>query len=388
MNLNKSRLNKLTIEFNKAGIMTNSMSKNFQEYIAKNSNIRFFDVLKFCNKALVFDLKKLPKNSKLAYSIIFNKIRKVIPDLEITKFDIVIKKTGLVQNIDKNVIFDIGMFIEINSEIYKSLYSIVIPQINLKNQEVVAYQINRSSFVSCINKYLSDYNSNFRIYYISEKFHFKIEEFDLGLILMNKKQSEVLSKFFSISRESHNSIGVKKLRKAINDFKEIGLLKHISINELNEAIHRLERYNFIDDYCLILLELRKILFEFPEEVHANNGGYKKIIEELELFCRDDFNPINIKEDINIKKKHVNLSYELGSKTYKIRLNINGYRIDWRFEKFLKESISDAQIGGQIYDSVDFFCIYLTLKQRRFLVKNYQGVFGNKGNGQQMMFLPF
>jgi len=355
---------------------------SYQEYESKSK----FDMLSFCEKALVFDLKKYQKGfPEEYYSLIFEEIKKILPEFDYK--NLTLKTTIRDEDSEQDSLTpdlasywtDITVSFQIKDKFYQKTFSNGFTR---KDPKVEAAE-NRwadiaSEFVAPINRFLTDQNRAYRLYYCHKKGKYAIYERDeefFGLIVLTKEQAQAWGHNFDdyfLSDESHdNRFNSENIQKLIAEYEQIGLFSHLTPKEITEGKNCV-REKDIRTFSHILLCFPKTLNFFDWETGNLTNPYEELTRTFAVISRGAFTPTEITDQFekDRESKTTPYGFRFKGKWYGEQLAMNSDWLDPAFFDLIKKALQENGVDGEYYYCIDdgqaSGYIFLTRKQYDYL----------------------
>ena len=339
------------------------------------------DFLTFCNKAVIINEKDYPSEPDKYLELIHKKTASIIPDLTFTNFDFKIILNNTISDKDSKF-YDFVVSIDANGKKYKqkSSYHLYSPS---KNQ-YYGNKIDQQEYYKIFNKILADLQSPYRLHEVKAYDGNAVDWKTFGIIALTKEQADLLhggGVYFSPSYESFkNKITSKKIEQAIEEYKKIGLLSHltdIEIKKAKESVSEQENNNLNS----VLMSFPNVIYIFDMELGNLKDPYAELIKEFSKISHLDFNPNGVSDNFDIaKNKKVTIKFKIGSKSYSKTLKITDDWMDVDFFGFIDLVIKENKLKGQFYSlhtgGQEASTIYLTKEQHEYLRTNQLLMFGD------------
>lgn len=326
-----------------------------------------FEFVCYCEKAIIFDVKKLPSKPEKAYPVIFEQIKTLIPTFNFTDLQI-----QLVTNIKDEYEFKeqkIHLSLKAGGHTYQYNfpYNYVKKVPDKKEKEDTLFKIG-GEFHKIVNRFLTDQNSEYRLYYANKSYneHGIYSKDEFGLILMTQEQAKAWGDF--IFAENHdNTFNQENIKAIIADYQAIGLFKHLSKTEIEAGKNKVKETQ-INDYIDILKCFPKTVMEFFWETGNFKNPYEELLEEIANISGRLFNPIQIIDTFekSQKEKTTKLSFILNKKKYSQDLKMNGDNLDYAVITMVDKAMEEQNLGGKIYYCAENSFIFLTKAQYNYL----------------------
>lgn len=340
------------------------------------------DFLNYCNKAVIINEQDYPNEPEKYLELIHQKTASIIPELAFTDFQFQIVLDSSISDSDSKF-NDFVVSLKSNGKKYKhkSSYHLYSPS---KNQ-YYGNKIDQQEYYKIFNKILADLQSPYRLHEVKSYQGNAVEWKVFGIIALTKEQADLLhggGVYFTPSYESFkNKLTSKKIELAIEEYKKIGLLSHLTneqIEKAKEKVSEQENSNLNN----VLMAFPDVIYMFDTELGNLEDPYAELIREYKKISHNDFNATEISDNFDIeKKKKVELKFKIGNKSYSKTLKIEDDWIDTEFFNFTKSVVSEQNLKGQFYElytgGQEASIIYLTIEQYNYLRTNKLLVFGDE-----------
>jgi len=174
-------------------------------------------------------------------------------------------------------------------------------------------------------------------------------------------------------KEKKNRLTNKEIEDAILGWKKVGLLNHLSNNEIEAAKDKALKENS-DNLTDVLLNFPSVIHSFDTELENLKDPYVELLKEFSKISHGSFKPINVSDNFSspIKNK-ATVKFTLDEKNYSKDFRVQDDWIDASFIDFLKQVVNENKLTGQFYELYEggqgANIIFLTLEQYQFLKKN-------------------
>ncbi|MBK9461101.1 MAG: hypothetical protein IPN94_17135 [Sphingobacteriales bacterium] len=359
--------------------------KNYQKFLTDIESKQLtdgLDFLKYCDKATIIYLKSYPEKPEEYLQKIHEDVASIIPDLKFTDFKFQIVLDSSISDSDSKF-YEFIVSLKSNGKTYKQKSSYHLHSIS-KN-EYFGEKIDQQEFYKIFNKILADIQSPYRLHEVkTSKDNVMIWD-RFGIIALTKEQADMLhggGVFFMPSYESFkNSLTTVRIEKAISEYQKIGLLSHLSAEQIKFATDKAaqqENRNLND----VLQCFPNTIYYFDTELGNLENPYAEILKELSLISKGMFNPTNIIDHFakpTNKKSLVKFSFY--KKEYSKQLLVEDDWIDPHFFDLVKQAVNDNKLNGQFYElytgGQEASIIFLTIEQEKYLRANNLLTFGDQ-----------
>ena len=341
------------------------------------------EFLNYCNKAVIINEQDYSDEPKNYLEIIHRKTASIISELSFENFEFQVVLDSSISDNDSKF-YDFVVSLKSNSKKYKqkSSYHLYSPSKN----KYYGNKIDQQEYYKIFNKILADLQSPYRLHEVKSYQGNAVDWKVFGIIALSKEQADFLHSggvYFTPSYESFkNKLTSKKIELAIEEYKKIGLLSHLDIDQLTKSIETVkekENENLND----VLKSFPEVILSFDEELGNLENPYEEIVSEYSRISHQEFNPKNISDNFDLQKENVSLSFEFNDKTYETEFKVERDWIDTRFFDYMNEVISESKLNGQFYslygDGAEL--IYLTTEQYKYIRENKLLVFADEWKSQ-------
>ncbi|WP_338759601.1 hypothetical protein WAF17_11990 [Bernardetia sp. ABR2-2B] len=393
----KNKQIELINKLEKGNVISQSNKEKLINSYQKWELKKLYEFIFYCNNAKTFNLKEYSNDVEKAYKSIFEEMKEVIPKFYFQSFkiDLKIEKSSYGGLDTQNLIisFDVDSVHYTHSVLYDYLRADEKPDSTLK----IAH-----NFHKIVNKFLSDQNSDTRLYFAEKTNNPNRDENEFGIILLTKEQRRLwkykiesfyfsdvkLEEYYSdieasfLSTEIHdNRFNTKNVEKIIAEYEEIGLFSHLSEAEIKEGKEKIKQ-NEISTYSDILMLFPKQIIFFDWESGNLENPYEELTQEFGEISRGKFVPTNIEDSfwnsIETRKKTCFYSFDFNGKTYKADLRIKSDWLAPHFMELIESAIKENNVDGKIYVCIDDIqaagYIFLSKSQYEYLNKNQPELF--------------
>lgn len=354
-------------------IISEKENKSLIEAIQKNQIESPYQLIDYCSKARFFDLSTYSNDPAIYLEQIHKKTAEILPELSFDDFSYAIKK-NTETSFEDDVSYDVIVSIKSKRNKYK-LKSFIAPD-NIGEDYDYLGKIDSQNYYQLFNKILKDLNSSYRLHLIKSSYNYQQQNsFQyFGIVALKEDQLQMfryLGSYWTLSYEDfENSLTTKEIKSAINKYRSIGLLEHLSDAEINSSIEEIN-LSELPNLNYVLSSFPNIILSFDYELINIDNPYEELIREYSKISHLDFNPENIKGDFNSEKEFSSLRFECNKKEYKAKFKIDSDWIDENFFDFMKFIAKDLDLKGQFYqlNSEHAMIIYLTPKQYEYIKKH-------------------
>ena len=328
------------------------------------------DFLNYCNKAVIINTMDYPEEPDQYLEPIHRKTASVIPELSFTdfKFDVVVDSLDFDTESS-----DFIVSLESNGKKYKqvSFYRLYSPSKN----RYYGDRIDQQTYYKIFNKILTDLRSPYRLHEVKVYRSDFAEPEIFGIIALTEEQADWFhggGVYFSPSYESFkNEITSERIEQAIEEYKKIGLLSHLSAEQIEKAKERISEQ---DNWSLndVLMAFPEVILMFDMELGNPEDPYAELVKEYKKISHNEFNPTEISDNFgNVNRdEKVELRFNIGDQLYTRTLDYYGDWIDGEFFSFIASVVSDQNLKGRFYQlytgGQEASIIYLTPSQYEYV----------------------
>lgn len=341
-----------------------------------------FQFVAYCDKATIIKESNYPSEPEKYLELIHRDVSKLLPELSFSDFKFQVKLDSSISDSDSKF-YDFVVSLKCNGKTYrqKSSYHLYSPS---KNQ-YFGNKIDQQEFYKIFNKILADNQSIYRLHEVKSIPNNAVDWTQFGIIALTKEQADMLhgaGVYFRPSYESFkNTLTSKKIETAISEFQKIGLLSHLSADQIMRATERInqqENRNLND----ILQCFPQVIYFFDTELGNLEDPYKEILNEFSLISHGLFKPTNITDNFSKPtNKKATIKFSFNGKDYTKDLKVEDDWIDPSFLDLIKQAVIDNKLNGQYYElyngGQEASLIFLTTDQYQYLRTNKLLVFADQ-----------
>lgn len=348
------------------------------------------EYIAYCNDALVFNSRDYSQNPEEYYPLIFNAIKKILPDFNYK--NLTIKLTENPNRGDEFIEQRATISFEVNGITYKNTFwQDLINKDSTKENNKQQMPPVRDEFHKGINKWLADINSDKRLYFANNPtpegmtgmpplFGDKV----FGLILLDQQQFKAWGDYmpyFMLMQSHDNTFNTEGVQKIIREYEQIGLFSHLSKTEIDSAKLKVDESE-IKNYQDILLCFPKNIVYFDLESGNLENPYEELTLDFAATSRGVFTPTEIIDNFLQDERNDNTKYgfTFKGKLYETNLKMNRDWLDLQFLELIKQALKEQNIDGDIYyclnNGQEAGYIFLNKTQYDYL-KKYQPKFFEK-----------
>ncbi len=340
------------------------------------------DFLNYCDKAIIINEQDYSDNPESYLEVIHPKTASILPELSFTNFEFHVILDSLMSD-DDSKFYSFVVALKSNGRKYKqkSSYHLYSPSQN----KYYGNKIDQQEYYKIFNKILADLQSPFRLHEVKAYQGNTVEWKKFGIIALTKEQADLLhggGVYFTPSYENFkNKLTSSKIEQVIEEYKKIGLLSHLTSEQIAKAKEKVSEQENIN-LNSVLLAFPNIIHIFDTELGNLEDPYAELVREYKRISHNDFNAVEISDNFNIEKnKKTVLKFKIGTKSYNKTLRIEDDWIDTDFFNFIKNVVIQNNLKGQFYElntgGQEVGIIYLTKEQYDYLKTNKLLIFGDE-----------
>lgn len=340
------------------------------------------DFLNYCDKAIIINENDFPAEPAQYLERMHQKTASIFPELAFTNFEFQIVLDSTISDADSKF-YNFVVTLTSNGKKYKqkSSYHLYSPSKN----KYFGNKIDQQEYYKIFNKILADFQSPYRLHEVKTYQGNAVDWKTFGIIALTKEQAASLQRSHDFLMPSYenfkNSLNTTKIEQAIEEYKKIGLLAHLSNEQIDNAKEKvaLEENNTLND---VLMAFPDVIYSFDTELANLQDPYAELISAYKKIAHNDFNPTDIADNFNNNTtKKVKLKFKLGKKAYEKSFKIDSDWIDSDFFSFIDSVVKKEKLKGQFYQlytgGQEASVIYLTTKQYNYLRTNKLLLFGDE-----------
>jgi hypothetical protein len=338
-----------------------------------------FQLLDYCEHGVAFNLAEYPDAPADYLHAIHARTAELFPELEFTGFSHRIVVDSLLSDsihTSTNVIVSLTC----SGQLYQ--HESFISTASIPGNEYLG-KIDQQEFYQIFNKILADKHSPYRLYLVSPDIIYSGYR-NFGVIGLTEGQADDLHRgggLFDISYEDHRDLLTsEKIRDAIEVYRELGLLNHLSDEQISmakEKVARSRSYTFND----VLSHFPAVIHNFDTELGNLEDPYRELLHAYKEISHDLFSPDDIVDEFNLDQRHARLQFTLNKKAYTTMLQVESDWIDHEFFSVVDQAVEENNLPGRFYflagDGQFASVIFLTEKQYEALKERQLLAFGSE-----------
>jgi hypothetical protein len=335
------------------------------------------ELLSYSRAFQLLDLSSYPADPAVIYPVIFEAIRKLLPDFRYSNLEISIiekNESDLIRQ-DLRISFKVDSLTFTNT----SFYDYRKQRPTKEDPDSPPAKLSED-FHKGVNKWLREMASPLRLYTVNlpEEGEGAYGHSKLGLLLLKEGQDVLIAEDpYLLSRESFdNRLSLENIDKLIRDFEGQGFFKHLSVQEINEARNKIAGVD-INSIEEVLLQFPKTVVVFDWEAGNLENPYEELTQRFAEASRNTLKISGIVDEYAKgwkKAKQVKYGFTMNGKAYQKMLKFEEDWLDPEFMKLLKTAIKQSKVDGNIYyvieDGQVAGYMFLTSKQHQFIKERY------------------
>ncbi|MDO7854394.1 hypothetical protein [Hymenobacter convexus] len=310
-----------------------------------------FDLLAYCERGRLVDLRKLPRQPAALYPALFAQLPTLLPgfaysDLRVTTSIKDFGPTSLAQNVT--------LSFWANGRRYQDTFlQEFINKDGTNPNPPLGPQVSEY-FQRSLNQWLADQNSALRLYRASTSDARSVYGNErLGLIAMTKAQRALWGPaYYFLSDESHdNRFNSAHIEQLVAGYQQLGLFSQLSAAELAKGRAAALR-GHKTSYAAVLLCFPNVIHPIDWESAIPPAPYVARTRALAAISRGGFAPTHIQDGFkpNLPEDATfSYGFRLGGQTYATRLKMSSDWLDADFVALIKLALREQHAPGQLYD---------------------------------------
>ncbi|MDO7849405.1 hypothetical protein Q5H92_23780 [Hymenobacter sp. M29] len=335
----------------RAGVLSEAQHQRLVRNYQPFQLYKPFDLLAYCERGRIVDLRKLPRQPEALYPALFAQLPALLPGFHYTNLRVTTSikdfgPTSLAQNVTLS--FRAG-----GRRYEDTFWQDFINKDGTDPNPPLGAQVSEY-FQRSLNQWLADQNSPLRLYRASTPDARSVYGNErLGLIAMTKAQRALWGPaYYFLSDESHdNRFNSTHIEQLIADYRQLGLFSQLSAAELvkgREAALRGHKTS----YAAVLLCFPNVIHPIDWESAISPAPYAARTRALAAISRGGFAPTHIQDGFNPdlpEDATFSFGFRLGGQAYGMRLKINSDWLDTDFVDLIKRALREQHAPGQLYD---------------------------------------
>lgn len=169
--------------------------------------------------------------------------------------------------------------------------------------------------------------------------------------------------------EKKNPISIKEIEDAVNNWKNIGLLNHLTKEQIEFSKSKAIE-DSSENLNEVLLHFPSVIHFFDTELENLKDPYAELLTEFSKISHGLFNPTRISDNFNSPTKNkITVKFTLNGKNYSKELSVEDDWIDASFIAFVKQVVTENKLNGQFYELHEggqgAYIIFLAAQQLEF-----------------------
>jgi hypothetical protein len=312
-----------------------------------------FEILRYCEKAIIFEVHQLPSKPEKAYAIIFEQVKTILPSFNFTNLQAKLTTNEDILELREQ---SIHLSLEVEGRKYQStfLYDYIEQERYEKYGHDSLLQLESGvDFYRIVNRFLTRQGSEYRLYYANTLIDGEVVYTDqFGLILMTEPQAKVWGHHsdFVFMEKHDNTFSQENIQVMVANYESIGLFKHLSASEMAQGKNKLQEVEI--EYDIDILRcFPKVVVDVSWENISVATPYEALLKKNALASRGAFNPTHIIDDFkkNQGKQTTRLSFVLNKQKYNTNLDRDDLYLSDKCIDLIKKAMKEQSIGGTLYD---------------------------------------
>ena len=338
-----------------------------------------FELLPYCDSVLFIDTNELPADIQVAYREIFNGLRGIIPDFEISDLEVAVYPidTGYNDLIE----YWCGITFRVQDKTYTNEFWYDLRRVE---DGPPTFKLS-TDFHAGINKFLREQSSPYRLYHANNRNKGpSVYGEEVGaLIVLTQQQVEAwnsgVSKHFLSAEDHDNTLTTANLTTLIDTYEALGLFDHLTQEE-RVAGRQCVASSTISAYHDIVHCFPDVLVIFDWETGNLENPYEELTQAFAAASRGAFRPRFITDSFaeSWERPTTAFAFDFRGQTYATDLSMDRDWLDGSFLELIQQALVDAGIDGRYYYCVDGGqvggYIFLTADQHRYLTEEQPGFF--------------
>ncbi|WP_143436594.1 hypothetical protein [Hymenobacter crusticola] len=330
-----------------------------------------FEVLAYCQRGQVLDLRHLSHEPQRLYPHIFAQLPAILPGFRYTDLRVTVTEKDMGSDLRQQ---NVTLSFQANGRHYENTFwQDFIRKDGTDPAPSLGAQVGEN-FYRSINRWLADQNSPLRLYraYKPDAQSVHGDEY-LGLIAMTEQQRKLLGNNQDlVSIESHdNRFSSPNIEKLVTWYQHLGLFSHLSPEQITQG-----RRKALSGAKISFAE---VLMSFPHVVHAFDWEsadsphvYVRHTKELAVISRGGFAPEHVQDGFTFDQSlptTIPFSFDLNNHTYRTQLKADSDWLDPAFVELIQRATQEQHAVGKFYECLGGEgYIFLTSEQHLTLSK--------------------
>ncbi|CAM3534073.1 hypothetical protein [Flavobacterium chungbukense] len=282
------------------------------------------DFLLYCEKSTIINPKNYSDKAEVFLEAIHKKTASVLPELAFTDFEYKIVPDAEMSAYGDNY-YNCIVSLKSNGKVYKQKSGFYPSSKN----DYSAGEIEIQNYYQIFNKILIDLNAPYRVHDVPV-FGDNSSVSQIGIMVLTKEQEKKLNEFVTYLSASYEDFKNKptslEIEKAIEEYAKIGLFSNLTIEEITEGKERTSELEIMD-YNDILSVFPNLIYSFDTELGNLEDPYAELVKEFSKISHNEFNPSDILNQFQGRKRKTTLKFKLDNKSYSKTFKIDSDWID-------------------------------------------------------------
>jgi hypothetical protein len=340
---------------------------------------RLFEVVGYCERASIVDLRRLPQAPQQLYPLLFKQVQAVLPDFHYTDLTLTlsIKDNGY-DLLDQNI----TLRFRADGRRYESTFLHDYLRRDGTDPNPDAKPGVSEEFHRSINQWLTDRQSPLRLYQAwTPDANSPHGNEQLGLLAMTQAQRKLWGNEYSFSIFSTESYDTRfssaNIERLVTYYQKLGLFSHLSeaditrgqVSALSGAKTR---------YADVLMSFPNVIHAFDWESANPPYPYAALTRKLAAISRGGFAPTQVQDGFGTaypQTPTVPFSFQLNQQRYYTQLPVKSDWLAAESVELMQQALREQHAPGQLYSCLDGEgYIYLTAPQYQELNKTQPELF--------------
>lgn len=169
--------------------------------------------------------------------------------------------------------------------------------------------------------------------------------------------------------ESSKLLTSQQVNDAVNTYSEIGLFKHLTTKTVDSARLEIDMM-LVDDINLLLSPFADVIHPIYYEMVNIGEPYKELLQGYAAISHGEFNPTEIKDNFNMKKKQAAVEFTFKGKLYKYMVKVNSDWLDDGFLNFIDSVVQANHLNGRFYELLYLEGVIYLSPQQHYTIKQH------------------